>query len=44
MLAPWKKNYDKLRQYIEKQRQYFVKTGPYSQRMVFPVVMHAYKS
>jgi len=39
MLAPWKKSYDKARQHIEKQRHYFADKGPYSQSMVFPVVM-----
>ena len=28
-LAPWKKNYDNLRQCIQKQRHYFVDKGPY---------------
>ena len=27
-LAPWKKSYDKTRQYIEKQRHYFANKGP----------------
>ena len=31
MLAPWKKNYDKLRQHIKKQRHYFANKGPSSQ-------------
>ena len=31
MLAPWKKNYDKPRQHIKKQRHYFADRGPYSQ-------------
>ena len=39
MLAPWKKSYDKPRQHIKKQRHYFADKGPYSQSMVFPVVM-----
>ena len=26
-LAPWKKNYDQLRQHIKKQRHYFVNKG-----------------
>ena len=30
-LAPWKKNYDQLRQHIKKQRHYFVNKGPSSQ-------------
>ena len=29
--TPWKKSYDQLRQYIKKQRHYFVKKGPSSQ-------------
>ena len=28
MLAPWKKNYDKPRQHIKKQRRYFANKGP----------------
>ena len=36
MLAPWKKSYDKSRQYIEKQRHYFTDKGPSSQRCDFP--------
>ena len=31
MLAPWKKNYDKTRQHIKKQRHYFTNTGLSSQ-------------
>ena len=31
MLAPWKKSYDKPRQHIKKQRNYFVNKGPSSQ-------------
>ena len=30
-LAPWKKSYDKPRQYIKKQKHYFADKGPYSQ-------------
>ena len=30
MLAPWKKNYDKPRQHIKKQRHYFANKDPYS--------------
>ena len=44
MLAPWKKSYDKPRQHIEKQRHYFADKGPYSQNMVFPVVMYGCES
>ena len=40
MLAPWEKSYDKLRQRILKQGQRFADKGPYSQAMVFPVVMY----
>ena len=31
MLTPWKKNYDKPRKYIKKQRHYFANKGPSSQ-------------
>ena len=31
MLTPWKKNYDQLRQHIQKQRHYFANKGPSSQ-------------
>ena len=34
-LAPWKENYDKLRQHIKKQRHYFVNKCPYSQAYNF---------
>ena len=34
-LAPWKKNYDKPRQYIKKQRHYFADKGPSSQSYDF---------
>ena len=37
-LAPWKKNYDKPRQHIQKQRCYFANKGPSIKAMVFPVV------
>ena len=33
--APWKKSYDKSRQYIKKQRHYFANKGPYSQSYGF---------
>ena len=29
-IAHWKKNYDKSRQHIKNQRQYFANKGPYS--------------
>ena len=35
MLAPWKKSYDQPRQFIKKQRHYFVDKGPSSQSYVF---------
>ena len=34
-LAPWKKSYEKPRQHIKKQRQYFANKGPYSQSYGF---------
>ena len=34
-LAPWKKSYDKPRQYIKKHRCYFGSKGPYSQSCGF---------
>ena len=33
--APWKKGYDKTRQWIKKQRYYFANKGPYSQSYGF---------
>ena len=38
MLAPWKKSYDKPRQYIKKQRHHFANKGRIVKAMVFPVV------
>ena len=35
MLAPWKENYDKPRQCIQKQRYHFANQGPYSQSYGF---------
>ena len=35
MLAPWKKSYDKSRQYIKKQRHYFADKNPYRQNYGF---------
>ena len=40
MFAPWKKSYDRPRQHIKKQRHHFADKGPYSQSMVFPLVMY----
>ena len=34
-LIPWKKSYDQSRQYIKKQRHYFVNKGPSSQSYGF---------
>ena len=44
MFAPWKKSYDKPRQYIKKQRHYITHKGPSSQSYGFPVVMYGYES
>ena len=44
MLTPLKKSYDKPRECIKKQRHHFANKGPYSQTMVFPVVMYRYES
>ena len=38
-LSPWKKNYDKPRESIKKQRYHFADKGPYSQSYGVPVVM-----
>ena len=35
MLAPWKKSYNQPRQYIKKQRHYFVDEGPSGQSYGF---------
>ena len=42
--SPWKKSYEKPRHYIKKQRHHFSNKGPYSQTMVFPVVMYRCES
>ena len=44
MLAPGKKIYDKPRQYIEKQRQYFADKVQLVKAMVFPVVTYGCES
>ena len=44
MLTPWRKSYDQPRQHVKKQRHYFANQGPYSQTMVFPVVMYGCES
>ena len=43
-IAPWKKSYDEPRQHIKKQKHYFANKGPYSQTIVFPVVMYGCQS
>ena len=42
--APWKKNYEKPRQRMEKQRHYFAYKGPSSQSYGFPAVMYECES
>ena len=44
MLTPWKESYDQPRQYIRKQRHYFVNKGPSVKAMVFPEVMYGCES
>ena len=44
MFAPWKKICDKLRHYIEKQRQYFADKVQLVKAMVFPVVIYGCES
>ena len=44
MLAPWKKSYDKHRQYVKKQRQCFATKVHLVKAMVFPVVMYGCES
>ena len=44
MLAPWKKNYDKPREHIQKQRRYFTDKGLYRQSCGFLVVMYGCES
>ena len=39
-LAPWKKNYDKTKQHIKKQRHQFANKDLYSQSYGFSVVMY----
>ena len=43
-LAPWKKSYDKPRQYIKKQRHHFADMVHVVKAMVFPVVMYGCES
>ena len=40
VVGPWKKNYDKTRQHIKKQRHYFADKVCLVKAMVFPVVMY----
>ena len=44
MLAPWKKNYDKPRQHIRKQRHYSANKVPSSQRDFFSVTLYGCES
>ena len=44
MLTPWKKSYDQPRQYIKKQRHYFVNKFHLVKAMVFPVVLYGCES
>ena len=44
LFPSWQKSYDKPRQCTEKQRRHFADKGPYSQAMVFPVVMNGCES
>ena len=44
MLAPWKKSYDQPRQYIKKQRHYFVDKLYLVKAKIFPVVMYGCES
>ena len=39
MFTPWKKNHDKVRQHIKKQKHYFA-----IKAMVFPIVMYGCES
>ena len=42
--ASWKKNYDKPRQCIKKQRHHFANKSPYIKPMVFPVIVYGCES
>ena len=42
--SPWKKSYDKPRQYIKKERYHFADQSPSSQAMVLPIVMYGCES
>ena len=43
-LLLWKKSCDKTRQHIKKQKHYFANKDPYSQTMIFPVIMYGCES
>ena len=43
-VCSWEENYTKPRQCIKKQRHHFADKGPYTQSMVFPVVMYGCES
>ena len=43
-LTPWKESYDQPRQHIKKQRHYFANKDPFSQAMVFTVIMYGCES
>ena len=43
-LASWKKNYDKPRQHIKKQRHYFATKVCLVKAMIFPVAMYGCES
>ena len=44
MLTPWKASYDQRRQYIKKQRHYFLTKVCLVKAMVFPVIMYGCES
>ena len=43
-LTPWKKNNDKPRQHIKKERHYFAYKGRIVRAMIFPVAMYGCES
>ena len=44
MFTPWEKSYDQPRQYIKKQRHYFVNKVHLVKAMVFPIVLYGWES
>ena len=44
MLGPWKKSYDQPRQHVKKQKHYITNNVPFSQAMVFPIVVYGCES